>query len=413
LFLGVAKRVAETILIIFLIRKYNLVESLLNLLYYDKLKLRDYNFNKEKPTFFESLHRPFHQPLKTTKWVCEFISKNEKIRASDLNLEFYLFLINKLSKAYKAKDTLELSGVSSRSAIFAVSNYLAKKTTKKEKIKIISLALSETKRNNIEKQIYSTYKSASYYVNLAKEKFNLINSKNKLTEYGEELLTIRTQKHITILSKGEKIFYFKLLIKNDFLLFISLCLFKKLESKFNIDNIENLYFDFIGRVYGIKHFNYNNRSLSNYNVVREAWIIQIQVLTKTNQIKSEFVKLLKGDPLISEWFNELNLNFTIYLNENFKNDRSFESKKIDFINLYKKCIDEKRDVQGFVNLYDIKENIRISYIKFNEFISKFYEDERSKRHVFFSNIVSSIDGRKRFTVRGRPVLKIKFKHEIK
>ncbi|MEJ5104793.1 hypothetical protein [Chryseobacterium sp. MYb328] len=375
--------------------------------------MRTNNFNQETPTFFESLHRPFHQPLKMSRWVCEFISKKEKIRASELNLQFYLFLIDKVNKAYKANENLELPGVSSRNATLAVSQYLATKKTRKEKIKIISLALNQAKRNDIEKQIYSSYKSASYYVNLAKEKLNLLSSKNKLTKYGEELLSIRTQKHITTLSKGEKYFYFKLLIKNDFLLFVSLCLFKKLEFKFNIEKIENLYFDFIDRFYGIKHFNYNNRSLSNYNIVREAWINQIQVLTKTNQIKSEFLKILKSDPLVSKWFIDLDLNFTVYINENFKNDRSFESRKLDFIKFYQKCIDEKKDVQGFVNLYDIKENIRISHIKFNEFVSKFYEDERSKRHIFFSNIVSSIDGRKRFIVRGRPVLKIKFKPEIK
>ncbi|MDQ1162958.1 hypothetical protein QE422_003326 [Chryseobacterium sp. SORGH_AS 447] len=366
------------------------------------------------PPFFESLHRPFHQPLKSTRWVCEFMNSSKKVlRASEVNIEFYLFLVNKLHSEYNRNTNFELSGLSSRSAIFAVFNYLHEQKSKQEKINLIIDTLRCNNRNDVQKQIYSSYKAASYYVNLAKEKLNLVNSTSKLTQYGKELVLIRTQRHSTNLTKAEKVLYFKLLVKNDFLLFISLCLFKKLEFKFNVENIENLYFDFIDHFYGIKHFNYNRRSLSNYNIVREAWISQIQILTKTNQIKSEFVKILKSDPVTSKWFNDLHLNFTTYINENFKNDRSFESKKLDFIRFYEKCIDEKKDVKGFVNLYDIKENIRISYVKFNEFVSKFYEDEKSKRHIFFSNIVSSIDGRKRFIVRGRPVLKIKFKHEIK
>ncbi|WP_288458575.1 hypothetical protein [uncultured Chryseobacterium sp.] len=340
-------------------------------------------------------------------------SSKKVLRASEINIEFYLFLVSKLYSEYNRNTNFELSGLSSKSAIFSVYDYLQEKKSKQEKINLITDVLRCNDRNEVQKQIYSSYKAASYYVNLAKEKLNLLNSTNKLSLHGMELLSIRTQRHSTNLTKAEKVLYFKLLTKNDFLLFISLCLFKKLEFKFNIENIENLYFDFINHFYGIKHFNYNNRSLSNYNIVREAWINQIQVLTKTNQIKSEYLKIIKNDPITSKWFTDLSLNFTTYVNENFKNDRSFESKKLDFIKLYKKCIDDKKDVQGFVNLYDIKESIRISYIKFNEFISKFYEDERSKRHIFFSNIVSSIDGRKRFIVRGRPVLKIKFKHEIK
>jgi len=207
--------------------------------------LKTNKIHKEIPTFFESLHRPFHQHLKTSRWVCEFIASNKySVKSSELNLEFYFYLLNKLNKAYLIDSSLDLPGISSRNAINTICNYLAGQS-KKDKALIISSALSTSTRSDIEKQIYSTYKSASYYVNHAKDKLELISNNNDLTNLGLELLSIRTRSHLTMLSTKEQIFYFRLLIKNDFLLFISKCLFKNIELRYNLSEIEQLYFNFL------------------------------------------------------------------------------------------------------------------------------------------------------------------------
>ena len=51
--------------------------------------------------------------------------------------------------------------------------------------------------------------------------------------------------------------------------------------------------------------------------------------------------------------------------------------------------------------------MKMNYAKFNAFISEFYESERLKKNIYFINIVSTIDQRKRFYIRKTPVLKIK------
>ena len=365
------------------------------------------------PPYFESLHRPFQQPLKATRWVCEFIaSKKETILSSNLNIEFYLFLLNKLNKVYNANDIIDFNGVSSRHAIENISNYIDKFNKKKKK-EIISKALANENRDEIQRQIYSSYKAASYYVNLAKEKFKLITSKNTLSNAGQELLSIKTRKHITDLTYKERLFYFNCIVENDFLLFISLCLFKRLEQQYKVENINIPYFDFIQKAYGIRHFSYTNKSLSNYTKVREAWIGQLDLLTSNNIIRSSFLQIIKSDDIGNAWLELLTTKFKVYSNENFKNARSYEGLKEIFIESYKTNLKDKKDVQGFVNLYDIKQNMKISHNNFNTFLNSFYEAEKAIRHIFFSNIVSSIDRRQRFTVRGLPVFKIKFRSDKK
>lgn len=365
------------------------------------------------PPFFESLHRPFHQPLKATRWVCEFIaSKKDIISSSHLNIEFYLFLLNKLNKVYSKNDITDFNGVSSRYAIVKISNHINGYNKKKKK-ELIQEALASENRDEIQRQIYSSYKAASYYVNFAKEKLKLITSKNTLSHAGKELLSIKTRKHITNLAYKERLFYFNLLAQNDFLLFISLCLFKKLEYKYHVENINVPYFDFIAKAYGIRHFSYTNKSLSNYTNVREAWISQLDLLNSHKVIRSTFVKILEAQDFENGWFVDLNAKFALYAKENFKSARSYEGLKEIFIESYKQNLRDKKDVQGFVNLYDIKKNMKVSHNNFNTFLNSFYEGEKAIRHIFFSNIVSSIDRRQRFTVRGLPVLKIKFKSDKK
>lgn len=365
--------------------------------------------NTELPPFFESLHRPFHQPLKTTRWVCEFIRNTKlKMASSSLNVEFYLHLMNKLQKIYAKSPHLEYPGLVSRHAVSSVTSRLngLPKTKKKE---LIMSVMRMERYEDVDKQIYSTYKAASYYVNLSKDKLKLIDDQNCLTDFGKQLLSIKSKAHPAHLTKKESEFFFKRLLENDFLLLIALCLFKRLEFKYKFTDSDNRYFDFIKKMYRIKHFIYNNQSLANYNKVRSSWIGSMDILDARNIIRNRFMKIIQSDMRLDIWFNEITNNLKLYEAESFKSKRDYESLKERFTSSYKLCITQKKDVLGFVNLYDIKDNLKISHTNYELFLNTFYELEKAKSHIFFSNIVSSIDRRKRFRVRGVSVLKIKYK----
>lgn len=361
------------------------------------------------PPFFESLHRPYHQPLKATRWVCEFInSQKVNIKSSEVNLTFYLYLINKLYVIYNKSEVEDYHGVISKFAVDSVYNHLHRlsKTGKKEKILNI---LRNDRFDEVDKQIYSTYKAASYYVNLSKDKLKLISDNNQLTEYGNNLLSIKSKNNLIKLSSIEKEFYFERLLENDFLLLMTLCLFKGLEFKYKFLDSDNNYFDFVNKMYNIRHFLYNNQSLSNYNKVRSFWLETLDVLDKRNKIRKKYLQIIEANSTLSKWYYEIQDKFTKYEKDNFKSNRNYENLKSQFSENYDKCLTQGKDVLGFVNLYDIKDNLRISHENFQKFLNTFYELEKSKSHIFFSNIVASIDRRKRFIVRGTSVLKIKYK----
>lgn len=145
------------------------------------------------PPFFESLHRPYHQPLKMARWVCEYInSRKNKIQASQLNVDFYLYALNKLKKIYSIVSDTEYPGLISRTAVDSVSEKFYGLSLKSKR-ELIQSVLKSERILSVDKQIYSTYKAASYYINLAKEKLELIDNKNRLTQYGENLLSIKSK----------------------------------------------------------------------------------------------------------------------------------------------------------------------------------------------------------------------------
>lgn len=159
----------------------------------------------DKVIFIASLHRPFSQQLKTTKWVCDFIAIHKnKIPSSQLNLEFYYYLINLLYKEYQKETPTEFNGLPSDAAIYNIYEYLKSKSKKKFIEEIPGIIKS--RNTSLERQIYSTYKAASYFVNLAKDKFGLIDDKNKLTSSGKSLIAIRS--NFYRLSTVEKEFFF-------------------------------------------------------------------------------------------------------------------------------------------------------------------------------------------------------------
>ncbi len=189
-----------------------------------------------KLRYIHSLHRSFNQQLKTSKWVCDFVSKSKrKIPLSDFNLEFYLFMINELHEKYKLIDIEAYNGLPSKlkvNSVFEFINYTKEKDLFEEiKTKI------KKRTTKLDRDIYTTYKATSYFINLAKEKFKLLNDKNLLTQKGEEL--IRYKSTFFNLTNKEKEFFFLRILESDFHIFISICYFIKLGKKYNIKDISN------------------------------------------------------------------------------------------------------------------------------------------------------------------------------
>ena len=211
------------------------------------------------------------------------------------------------------------------------------------------------------------------------------------------------------LSNSEKEFYFKRVLHADFHLFITHCLFAKLEIKYELKKTTEEQLEFIDKYLLISHFNFTSSSLANYNIVREYWANTLNVIDNNGNIRKKYISIINDNPLFEKLFAELNALFLNFEKDYFKSKKSYNTKKINFIAIYKACIKDNISDLGFINLYDIKKQMRISFEKFQMFLNDFYELEKNDSNIFFSNTVNSIDRRERFFIRKRPVIKIKIK----
>lgn len=355
--------------------------------------------------YIPSLHRPFNQQLKTTRWVCEFVSNSkEKITGSNFNIKFYIYLIKLLNKEYKKTKLKEYNGLPSENAVNSVFEFIKGKS---ENTLINEIPLIIQNRNSsLDKQIYSTYKSASYFINLAKDKFNLLDEKNRLNENAKILIGFKAP--FFKLSLKEKDFFFLRILEADFHFFISNCFFSKLQKKYKLKDVNIEQFDFLDKFYGIKHFNFTSSSLDNFNKVRSYWTKELDVLDAKGNIKKRYIKLILENDF-NILYSQINERFETYEKENFKIRKIYIERKNRFLEIYKNYSNKKLNDLGFINLYDIKESMKISHEKFQLFQEEFYEKEKNNYSIFYNNTVNSIDRRKRFYIRNRPVINIKIK----
>ncbi|WP_313261360.1 hypothetical protein [Sphingobacterium sp.] len=359
-----------------------------------------------KVIFIASLHRPFSQQLKTTKWVCNYIASTKgNITSSYLNLGFYYYLINLLYNEYNKAIPDEFNGLPSDKSIFNIYKYL--KTKKKKQFIAEIPNIIKSRNTPLEKQIYSTYKAASYYVNLAKDKFGLINEHNQLSLDGHYLIGLRSSFYR--LSILEKKFFFKKILEADFHLFMTHCLFAKLEKRYGLKRSVEEQTEFINQFLAIRHFNFTSASLENYNIVRGYWTQMLGVLSSTGNIRKKYLDIIAENEVFNKLYNELTNLFSLFEKENFKTKKKYLETKKRFLEGYRKCLIKSISDLGFINLYDIKATMRISMENFQLFLNDFYELERNNLNIFFSNTVNSIDRRERFFIRNRPVIKIKIK----
>lgn len=365
------------------------------------------------PPFIPSLHRPFNQNLKTSRWVCAYIKgRKNNIKSSVLNTDFYLFMLGLLRNEYKKTGQTNIVGLPSSQAVLEVSAYLSTFNKQQQYDKIQEIVQKE-RTEGLEMQIYSTYKAASYFVNMAKDKLGLIDGRNQLTFDGAKLLSIKAGL-FTFSIKEREFFYQKILAK-DFLLFVSLCLFKRLSYIHKVKDDVNLHYYFLDKYYHIRDFNFKSSSLSNFNTVRSFWIDSLDVLDERMTIRKKYMGLILNDQITAGWFTELQARFQLFEKDHFNSYKTYLKHKKQIESRYAFLENNGQSDLGFVNLYDVKDDFRISSEKFEELINRYYESEKGKKNIFFTNIVNSIDRRKRFFVRGIPVLKIKIKetHESK
>ncbi|UUW11223.1 hypothetical protein NLG42_10530 [Flavobacterium plurextorum] len=357
--------------------------------------------------FIQSLHRPLNKPLKCTRWVCEFIVNRDDIKSSMINIDFFYYLVKKLHKTYSTYLPGEYHGIPSKSAIDAIANYISSlnKTSLNDNLVAI---LQNKKRLGIEKQIYSVYKASSYFVNLAKDKFKLIDEKNNLTYTGERLLEIKTGAKFTLSAK-EKEFYFERVLESDFLVFITYCNFQRIQLKYAIKNVTEYQYAFLEKFYNISHFNFTTPSLENYNTVRSYWIETLGVLNASKNLRNNYINIIKKNPTFEKWYEEIAINIKNFESTTFRQNLKYLKLKKLFIEEYDKFVKNQTEDLGFVNLHDLKSHLHTSFDNFELFLNQFYEDEKRSSKIFFSNIVNSVDRRQRFYVNKIPVLKIKIK----
>ncbi len=353
-----------------------------------------------------SLHRPFHKSLVSVKWVCMYMKEMEgmTISPSSFYIDFFFYLINILNFKYKKKGIFEdIEGIPSHKTLDEVIVYFAD-YSKEGKIEKLKTILSN-RQNDIEKKIYSTYKATSYYINLAKDKFELISDKYVLSDYGETLATSKCS--FFTLSKEDKEIIFERILFADSYMIIPLCLSLRSIARHKW-SVPNIHLFFIENVYKINHFKYTQTSITkNYDNVRLYWLDYLDVLDTNMNIKKRYLKIILSNNSYKETYNNILHDFCSFE----KNVLKLEEKKYMLFsklrNSYNSNINRGLHDQDFVNLYDIKKDLRMSFENFEKMLNDYYEHERKNQLILFSNTVTSIDKRKRFYIRNKPVVKIK------
>lgn len=350
-----------------------------------------------------SLHRPYHCPLWMVKWVCCYYAKRTNFKHNrfwyeDTIVDLYFVLLAWLKKSYpKNKD-----GIPSFEAISAVYDFFWSNPLSMRPVLLKKILGDGKREKGIETQVYSTYKAITYFHNLAKDKLHFVNNDGTINEWPTDVF-VSWRKTSTI-SKEDRIIYIKRLLTYDTHFFLSLCLLLKPIHKNELDPVAVI-FDFLQKYYPLPRFEYNSRSHHNYYDVRKQWI-NLLGISATKGIPPTMRSIILADRNMSFIYQNILYSINDYT-KLLKSNKQF----LEQVKLFYKCYESRircfDSVNEYVNLYDICSAMNMSYARFNAFLSKFYENERTKKNIFFINIVSTIDQRKRFYVRETPVLMIK------
>lgn len=248
-----------------------------------------------------------------------------------------------------------------------------------------------------------TYKASSYYVNLAIDKLHFVDKDWNIL--GWDIIKLQKARVSSVINNADRRLYLRQILEYDIHFFLSQCLLCKYARRYSLDE-ESLVYEFVDRFYTNVKFDFTHSSHSNYYIVRRGWIEDLKALTRSNGLSSLILACIKDNEQFNEIYLDILSNITQFKSEIIKKGKLQAKKKL-FLKAYNVIQKKQPDVNDYVNLYDICGYMKMSYKSFSDFLFWFYEEERMRLSIFFINIVSTIDQRKRFYIRNTPVLKIK------
>jgi len=347
------------------------------------------------------LHRPFNMPLKSLVWVCRFSKNYKKSKGHDYYLDFFLWMLNKIVEhsdsfnEQNAEGIIRPQNAQNILLLFAKYNY--------RELKSLVRTTLTFRPKDTDKVIYSAYKNTSYYITLAK-KVNLINKRGELTSLGVELACVRDY-HFFNLSDKHRLIVFQALSLDffDYLILI-------IQSRYLIRNNKELsdsFFRAYLRYYENDGFiKYITSFDKNYLEVLNHWVKILKLSTNIDSIRRMYLLEIDRMGLTSRYESIIEKSKAFYLKDfkkRVKLEQQYDKIRTTYDRLHAKGLSEF----GYVNLYEIKKNFRLSYESFNELLNSYYTAYRHIEIILFSNTVSSIDMRRRFLVAGNAVLKIR------
>ena len=350
-----------------------------------------------------SLHRPYHRPLWMVKWVCYFFSRRNRSRSGyilckDRTADFYFTLIDLLHDRYP-EDT---DGIPSKEMTEEVWEYFhtIHSGAREQRLREI---LASKREKGVETRIYSSYKAASYYLNLAIDKLHMTGKDGYTDCWTDMQLTKKVLKNGIALA--DRRHYLRHILQNDAHFFLSMCLLQKPSQRYGL-KVDDEIFKFMQRYYPSSNFDYARQSHDNYYGVRKHWMDLLKVVNEKGVLSQALLNSIKSDSHIEMIYRDVQRNVKTYT-ENLRQRSGFMKKKKELITTYDKLVKSSADKSGYVNLYDISQQMRMSYDRFQIFLAQFYQEERLVRNIFFINIVSTIEQRRRFYIGKAPVIKIK------
>lgn len=358
---------------------------------------------EKKYCIIDSLHRPFHRPLWMVKWVCYFINQRNKdcqgyLLYKDITTDLFFFLIEQLYNNYPQ----DSDGVPSKESVNIVRSFFVT-VDKERKEDVLKSILTKKRENGIETKIYSIYKAASYYLNLSDNKLHFLNEKGEVYCWSQRQLTKAVLK--SEINEVDRKIYLRQILQYDGHFFLSMCLLQKPVKKYDLKMEEEI-FKFMQRYYPIANLEYTKQSHSNYYVVRKRWLELLRAINKVGTPCKVMINIIKDDSSLDIVYLGVKKNVKDFTKD-IREKSTFLKNKKKFIAIYQKLVQTNEDKSNFVNLYDISKELRMSFQRFQDFLTQFYQEERSVRNIFFVNVVSTIEQRKRFYIGNTPVIKIK------
>lgn len=352
----------------------------------------------------KGIHRPFSKALKSLYWISKFVSKSkDNVTPSNFYITFFLYILHEISIRNTDDFSEEEKGYfitnETSVAILTLLNNLTFEEVKKK----VRLVLSAGHKNSDEERmIYNEYKKCSYYITLAKS-LGVLNKDYSLTKQGEQISKIHSS--FFKLSKNEKNILGLSVFRAEPILISSIAVTKHWEIKYKDIGIP-LYQLFLKELREDALFIYVKSHQSNYVDVINSWFRQIDLFDSKFRIRrkwKECLYLKLPSDVIHEIHNLLpkfEKEIVIpYLKLVRQNDAILAS--------YHKALKDNKAIDGYVNLYDMKKCLKMSYERFNKSIEDFYLTSKDKYIVLVSNIVNSIDKRRRFIIDNRAALSIK------